>query len=75
MKKLISRRYYPYYHGKMSTHYSYRSWIVGDEVRKGSQDWLVGYVDDNTPNGWVIGPRGNPTRGLPDDLIVKTCVA
>ena len=68
MKNLIGRRHYPYYHGKVSTYYSWTSWIVDDNIRPGTADWLVGYVPDDTPSGWVLGVHGNPARRLPPEL-------
>jgi len=64
MKSLISRRWYPVYHGQESRRFSYRSFYVG-EVRKGTADCLIGMVSDETPGGWVLGPHGAPARTLP----------
>ena len=64
MKSLISRRWYPVYHGRESRRFSYRSFFVG-EARKGTADRVVGMVEDETPGGWVPGPHGAPARTLP----------
>ena len=69
-KKIVSRRYYPYYHGRMSTQYSWRSFYVG-EPRKGTADWVVGKVPDNIGDGWILGPNGNPARRIPNWLDVN----
>jgi hypothetical protein len=62
MKTVISSRYYPSYHGRRSTQYSYRSIYIGAEPAQRSADYIIGYCDDSVPDGWVPGPRGNPTR-------------
>ena len=68
MKKIISRRYYPYYYGRINTHYSWRSYTVGGTVRQGTADRLAGYVSDDITDGWIIGARGNPVRQFSADL-------
>ncbi len=62
MKNVISKRYYPYYHGKMNTQYSYRSYYVGGNIRPGSSDYIVGQCPDSTPDGWALGKNNNPLR-------------
>jgi hypothetical protein len=64
MKNVISRRYYPVYHGRSNTTYSYRSLYIGGTVRSGSADVIVGTVPTDIPNGWVCTPAGNPLRGI-----------
>ena len=69
MKNLISRRWYPIYHRRESTRFSYRSFYVG-EARKGTADRVVGMVSDETSGGWVPGPHGAPARMLPATFYV-----
>jgi hypothetical protein len=57
-KNVISRRYYPVLHGKVSTHYSYRSFYVGGDPIKGSADHIIGTCDGAASNGWVKGVKG-----------------
>jgi hypothetical protein len=61
-KQVISRRYYPVYHGRKNTRYSYRSYYVGSPLIS-SSDIIVGTCDSSVPNGWVRGVRsGLPAR-------------
>jgi hypothetical protein len=61
-KTVIGRRFYPVYYGKPNTQCSYRSYYVGDTVRKGSADFVAGTCDASVPDGWVPGVHGNPAR-------------
>ena len=68
MRCLISRRYYPTYHGRANTTYSYRSYVVGtpDDVRRGTADVIVARdIPDHIPSGWVCATgRAHPVRSL-----------
>jgi hypothetical protein len=57
-KQILSRRYYPVYHGRENTYRSYRSYYVGGNVRKGSADRIVGVCDAIVNDGWVTGVNG-----------------
>lgn len=76
MKKVISSRYYPIYYGRRNTHYSYRSYRVGEPIT--SSDYVIGYCDNSVANGWVAGERGayacrtfKPVKALPGYTPVK----
>lgn len=60
MKKVYNTRYYPWYHGRQNTQYSYRSFYVAKSVDSvpGRDKYLIGYCDDETPSGWVTGIKG-----------------
>lgn len=69
--KLISRRYYPTYNGRKNTYYSYRSFWIGNTVRKGTADYVIdeNFIDTDGESGWIAGPNGNPARRLPKHLL------
>lgn len=55
-------RYYPYYHGKRNTRYSYNSWFITPSTDFSSlgrsNSTFVGLCDASVPLGWVQGVRG-----------------
>lgn len=71
MKPLYSARHYPSYHGQLNTAYSWRSFHAGQRTNPGNADYLLGYVPDDIPDGWILGPRGNPVRTLPRTLRLR----
>lgn len=62
VNKVINKRYYPYYHGKMNTSYSYRSlMVVESKYDCQYSEWETGEMTDE-PEGWRNGINGNPIR-------------
>ena len=72
---LISRRYYPVYHGRQSTRFSYRGWVVGGEVRRGSADYLVGLISPHILDGEVDELGWVTTTAGEEDVVLTTRMA